>query len=71
MQSGLVEFGDAGAGQVQLTGLDGQQQRQVGQQGVVDPFLAGTRWTHDDIRTLSSLATLVVALLALGGVLLN
>lgn len=69
--SGLVQFDDAGDGQVGITALDDESQlwaepsMMEGGDGVLDPFLAGTNWTHDDIRTLSSLATLLVALVAL------
>jgi len=68
---GLVHPDDMDGGQVGITGLDGSQERglQAGaagaDQNALDPLFEGTRWTQEDVRTLSSLATLLVATIAL------
>jgi len=68
-QRGLVEFEDAGPGQIGITAVGSEQQQgpaTMGQpQGILDPFFQGTRWTHDDVRTITSFLTMVVAALAL------
>lgn len=68
---GLVRFDDAEGDQVGITGLGDESQlwtepsMMEASEGVLDPFFQGTRWTHDDVRTLSSIATFLVAILAL------
>jgi len=71
VQRGLVEFDDSQAGQVGITSLGGAEQPGVQPMGgeaqgsPLEPIFASTRWTREDVQTLSSLATFTIALIAL------
>lgn len=71
VQRGLVEDWESFAGQVGTTGMGGGSEASQsiggseGELGVLAPAFEGTRWTHADVRTLSSIATFLVAVIAL------